>query len=72
MNFLAIQVERMLSDRRPFDEIEDRIEGMSVSDDKKAALWLLAWSGQAERVRRRTVAEVLTSASTQASAGGSR
>jgi len=60
MNFLATQVERMLSDRRPFDEIEDRIEGMSISDDKKAALWLLAWSGQAEWVRRRTVAEVLT------------
>jgi hypothetical protein len=61
MDFLTTQVERMLSDRRPFDEIEDRIEGMSVPDDKKAALWLLAWSGQAEWVRRRTVAEVLTS-----------
>ena len=60
MDFLETQVERMLSDRRPFEEIEDRIEGMSVSDDKKAALWLLAWSGQAEWVRRRTVAEVLT------------
>jgi hypothetical protein len=64
MNFLAIQVERMLSDRRPFDEIEDRINEMTVSDDKKAALWLLAWSGQAEWVRRRTVAEVLTSTAT--------
>ncbi len=61
MDFLTTQVERMLSDRRPFVEIEDRIEGMSVPDDKKAALWLLAWSGQAERVRRRTVTEVLTS-----------
>ena len=64
MDFLTTQVERMLSDRRPFDEIEDRIEGMSVPDDKKAALWLLAWSGQAEWVRRRTVAEVLTSTAT--------
>ena len=64
MNFLAIQVERMLSDRRPFDEIEDRINEMTVSDDKKAALWLLAWIGQAEWVRRRTVAEVLTSTAT--------
>jgi hypothetical protein len=61
MNSLATQVELMLSDRRPFDEIEDRIQGMSVSDDRKAALWLLAWSGQAERVRRRIVADVLTS-----------
>ena len=64
MNFLAIQVERMLSDRRHFDEIEDRINEMTVTDDKKAALWLLAWSGQAEWVRRRTVAEVLTSTAT--------
>jgi hypothetical protein len=60
MDVLETQVDRMLSDRRPFEEIEDRIEGMSVSDDKKAALWLLAWSGQAEWVRRRTVAEALT------------
>ncbi len=59
---LATQVERMLSERRSFDEIEDRIEGMSASDDEKAALWLLAWSGQAEGVQRRTVVDVLTHA----------
>jgi hypothetical protein len=64
MYALVTQVERMLSDRRPFGEIEDRIEGMSVSDDEKAALWLLAWSGQADWVRRRTVVEVLTNAAT--------
>jgi hypothetical protein len=62
MHALVTQVERMLSDRRSFDEIEDRIDGMSASDDEKAALWLLAWSGQAERVRRRTVVEVLANA----------
>ena len=67
MDFLRTKAERMLSDRCPFEEIEDRIEGMSAPDDKKAALWLPAWSGQAEWVRRRTVAEVLTStASTDA------
>ena len=66
MHFLATKVERMLSDRRSFGEIEDRIEGMPVSDDKKAALWLLAWSGQAEWVRRRTVDEVLTATATRA------
>jgi hypothetical protein len=60
MDALANQVERMLSERRPFDEIEDRIDGMSVSDDEKAALWLLAWSGQAQGVQRRTVVEALT------------
>ena len=63
MYVLVTQVERMLSDRRSFGEIEDRIDGMSASDDEKAALWLLAWSGQAERVRRRTVVEVLANAS---------
>jgi hypothetical protein len=69
MHFLTTKVERMLSDRRSFDEIEDRIEAMPVSDDKKAALWLLAWSGQAERVRRRTVDEVLTATAQAAPAG---
>lgn len=54
------EVEAMISDRRPFCEIEDRIEGMSVSDEEKSALWLLAWSGQAEHVRHRTLAEALT------------
>ena len=64
MDFLRAKVERMLSDRCPFEEIEDRIEGMSAPDDKKAALWLLAWSGQAEWVRRRTVVEVLAATTT--------
>ena len=59
MHGLANQVEQMLSERRSFGEIEDHIEGMSASDDAKAALWLLAWSGQAERVQRRTVVDVL-------------
>jgi hypothetical protein len=63
MDALADQVERMLSERRSLAEIEDRIEGMAVSDDEKAALWLLAWSEQAQGVRRRTVNEVLTYAS---------
>ena len=64
MYALLTQVERMLSERRSFDEIEDCIEEMSASDDEKAALWLPAWSGQAERVRRRTVIEVLANAAT--------
>ena len=69
MDFLR-EVERMLSDRRPFEEIEDRIEGMSAPDDKKAALWLLAWSGQAERVRRRMVVEALAVTATTRPSGG--
>jgi hypothetical protein len=54
------EVERMLSARRPFPVIEDRIERMMVSDDLKSALWLLAWSEQAVAERRRTINEALT------------
>jgi hypothetical protein len=57
------EVERMLSQRCPFDVIEDRINRMTESDDLKAALWLLAWSEQAVIERRRTVNEALTLAS---------
>jgi hypothetical protein len=54
------EVERMLSARRSFPVIEDRIERMVVSDDLKSALWLLAWSEQAVAERRRTINEALT------------
>lgn len=54
------EVERMLSARRPFLVIEDRIERMTVSDDLKSALWLLAWNEQAVGERRRTINEALT------------
>jgi hypothetical protein len=57
------EVERMLSRRCPFGVIEDRINGMTESDDLKAALWLLAWSEQAIAQRRQTVNEALTLAS---------
>jgi hypothetical protein len=54
------EVERMLSARRSFPVIEDRIERMTVSDDLKSALWLLAWNEQAVAERRRTINEALT------------
>ena len=54
------EVERMLSRRCSFGVIEDRINGMTESDDLKAALWLLAWSEQAASARRRTINEALT------------
>jgi hypothetical protein len=53
------EVERMLSERRSFGLIEDRIDRMAVTDDLKAALWLLAWSDQAVADRRRTIDEAL-------------
>jgi hypothetical protein len=57
------EVEQMLSARRSFEVIEDRIDRMAVTDDLKAALWLLAWSDQAATERRRTIIEALTLAS---------
>jgi hypothetical protein len=57
------EVERMLSERRSFGVIEDRIDRMAVTDDLKAALWLLAWSDQAVAERRRTIDEALMLAS---------
>ena len=54
------EVERMISERCSFGAIEDRIDRMTVTDDLKAALWLLAWSDQAVAYRHRTINEALT------------
>jgi hypothetical protein len=54
------EVERMISERYAFGVIEDRIDRMTVTDDLKAALWLLAWSEQAAADRHRTISEALT------------
>jgi hypothetical protein len=65
MNELTTQVDRMVSDRLPFSEIEDRIEEMRTVQEEKAALWLLAWSSQPESVRRTTVNEALRTVETR-------
>jgi hypothetical protein len=54
------EVKRMISDRCSFGVIEDRIDRMTVTDDLKAALWLLAWNEQAATYRYRTISEALT------------
>ena len=54
------EVERMISDRCSFDVIEDRIDRMTVTNDLKAALWLLAWNAQATADRYRPISEALT------------
>jgi hypothetical protein len=58
------EVERRMSAGEPFGRIEDMIDRAKISEDQKAALWLLAWSGQAGRVRRRIVVEALASGAT--------
>jgi hypothetical protein len=53
------EVERRVSAGEPFSRIETMIESADVTDDGKAALWLLAWSEQPKRVRRSIVTDVL-------------
>lgn len=60
MNPHLQEVEQMIRDDRPFGEIEDCIDGMPLSDDEKAALWLLAYGEQGRRERRKVVGQALT------------
>jgi len=53
------EVEAMLSEHRPFEEIERRIESRPLPDAQRAALWLLAWAEQDARTRRRVATEAL-------------
>jgi hypothetical protein len=53
------QVEMMLTTGSPFDEIEDYINETDLRDYQKAALWLIAWSGQERSVQRRVAHEPL-------------
>ena len=57
------EVNLMLQRRQSFRRIQGRIDSLSISEDAKAALWLLAWSDPRAR-RRERVAR-------QAEAGGS-
>jgi hypothetical protein len=38
------EVEDMMATAASFDEIEDAIDDAPITVDRKAALWLLAWS----------------------------
>ena len=40
----AEQVEGMMRQGSAFESVEDAIDGAGLSQDHKAALWLLAWS----------------------------
>lgn len=55
-------IERRMRAGEPFASIESAIESATATDDEKAALWLLAWSEQPRRVRRRLVTDVLAHA----------
>jgi hypothetical protein len=47
------EVEALLARRHPFGEIEAWIDSLPLTDDQRAALWLLAWAEQDDRTRRR-------------------
>ena len=53
------EVEAMLGDCCPFEQVEGVIDSLPVSDEQKAALWLLAWGEQDRRTRRRVALEAL-------------
>lgn len=41
-------VERRVLDGQPLERVEEFIEGQPLSDEVKAALWLVAWSMEEE------------------------
>jgi hypothetical protein len=47
------QVEGMIEASERFRIVEDTINAMPLSDDQKAALWLLAWSSRDSSAQRR-------------------
>ena len=53
------EIDAMMRKRRPFGEIEDRIEELPISDDAKSALWLYLWVESDRPARRQAVREVL-------------
>ena len=53
------EVEAMVIEHRPFEEIERRIESLPLSEAQRPALWLLAWAEQDARTRRRVATEAL-------------
>jgi len=57
------RIKRLTLFNRPFEDIEDEINGAPLADEQKAALWLLAWSYQEPRKQRRLARETLRAVS---------
>jgi hypothetical protein len=53
----------MLRRRDPFNSIEAFIDSADLDPDRKAALWLLAWSEQGHLTRRGIVGAALAATS---------
>jgi hypothetical protein len=52
LDLYTIEVDAMLDDGVPFDEIEGAIDSAPLPAEEKAALWLLAWSREAPESER--------------------
>jgi hypothetical protein len=46
---LRDEVEAMMSINEPFEDVERAIDGTALSEDRRAALWLVAWSMNGRR-----------------------
>jgi hypothetical protein len=53
------EVEDLMTTATPFGEIEDAIDAAPITVDRKAALWLLAWSLREPFLQRRQARETL-------------
>ena len=62
MGFDACQheVEGRMRAREPFGSVENVINGARITEDEKAALWLLAWSMRRRITQRRDSGAMLT------------
>ena len=56
----ASEVERMLQGGQSFELVEEFIDRQVISEEQKAALWLLAWAEADGGTRRRALAPLLT------------
>jgi hypothetical protein len=53
------RIERLTRSTCRFDEIEETIDGLPLTSEQKAALWLLAWTHQDRRTQLRVAHEAL-------------
>ena len=52
-------VEQMVREGRSFHDVESYVTRATLTDDEKAALWLLAWAEQERGAQRRLAKETL-------------
>ena len=48
-------LDEQLATHKPFGELEEWIDGLRLTDDRKATLWLIAWAEQPRESRTRMI-----------------